>query len=62
MMFGECLFRQVIGIPMLTKGAPLFIKLFLYSYEREVLDRLVNPITYGGGAFWPGPSDYRPQL
>ena len=22
----------------------------------------LNPITYGGGAFWPGPSDYRPQL
>ena len=33
--------------------------------EKECLEylRSLNPITYGGGgAFWPGPSAYRPQL
>ena len=38
--FGGCLFRQVLGIPVRTKCAPL--DLFLYSYESEFLDILVR--------------------
>ena len=33
--FGECLFRQVIGILMGTNCAPLLADIFLYSYESE---------------------------
>ena len=40
--FGECLFRQVIGIPMGTNCAPLLADLFLYSYESEVLDNMIR--------------------
>ena len=34
---GNHLFRQCIGIPMGTNGAPLLASLFLYSYEVEFL-------------------------
>ena len=37
----ECLFRQVIGIPMGTNCATLLADLFLYSYESEFVDSLV---------------------
>ena len=40
--FGECLFRQVIGIPIGTNCAPLLADLFLYSYKTEFLDSLVK--------------------
>ena len=40
--FGECLFSQVIGIPMGTNCAPLLTDLFLYSHENEFLDSLVK--------------------
>ena len=30
--FGECLFRQVLGIPFGRNCAPLLAYLFLYSY------------------------------
>ena len=40
--FGGYLFRQVIGIPMGTNGAPLLAGLFLYSYESEFLDSRVK--------------------
>ena len=40
--FGGHLFRQVIGIPMGTNCAPLLADLFLYSYENEFLDNMIN--------------------
>ena len=40
--FGGQLFRQTIGIPMGTNCVPLLADLFLYSYESEFLDKLVN--------------------
>ena len=40
--FGRQLFRQMIGIPMGTNCAPLLADLFLYSYESELLDKLVK--------------------
>ena len=40
--FGECLFRQVIGIQMGTNCAPLLADLFLYSYENEFLDNIIR--------------------
>ena len=42
MQFGTCLFRQVIGIPMGTNGAPLLADFFLYSYENEFLDDMIR--------------------
>ena len=40
--FGRQLFRQMVGIPMGTNCAPLLAVLFLYSYENEVLDKLIK--------------------
>ena len=40
--FGGQLFRQMVGIPMGTNCAPLLTDLFLYSYENEFLDKLVQ--------------------
>ena len=40
--FGGQLFRQTIGIPMGTNCAPLLADLLLYSYESELLDKLVK--------------------
>ena len=40
--FGGILFQQVVGIPMGTNCAPLLADLFLYSYESEFLQKLVN--------------------
>ena len=40
--FGGQLFRQMVGIPMETNGAPLFADLFLYSYENEFLNKLIK--------------------
>ena len=40
--FGECLFHQVIGIPMGTNCALLLADLFLYSYENEFLDNMIK--------------------
>ena len=40
--FGGQLFRQMIGISMRTNCAPLLADLFLYSYESDFLDKLVN--------------------
>ena len=40
--FGGQLFRQMVGIPMGTDCAPLLADLFLYSYENEVLDKLIK--------------------
>ena len=40
--FGRQLFRQMVGIPMGTNCALLLDDLFLYSYENEVLDKLIK--------------------
>ena len=40
--FGGQLFRQMVGIPMGTNCALLLADLFLYSYENEFLDKLIN--------------------
>ena len=40
--FGGQLFRQMVGIPMGTNCAPLLADLFLYSYENELLDKLIK--------------------
>ena len=43
--FRDCLFRQVIGIPVRMNCAPLLADLFLYSYEsecRETLDKKLS--------------------
>ena len=40
--FGGQLFRQMVGIPMGTNCAPLLPDLFLYSYENELLDKLIK--------------------
>ena len=42
MQFGECLFHQVIEIPMGTNCAPLLADLFLYSYENEFLNKMIR--------------------
>ena len=44
-IFVECggvIFQQVIGIPMGTNCAPLLADLFLYSYEAEFIQTLIN--------------------
>ena len=38
--FGTKLYRQIVGIPMGTKCAPLVADLFLYCYERDFMDSL----------------------
>ena len=40
--YGGQLFRKMVGIPMGTNCAPLLADLFLYSYENEVLDKLIK--------------------
>ena len=44
-IFVECggvIFQKVIGIPMGTNWAPLLADLFLYSYEAEFIQTLIN--------------------
>ena len=40
--FGGRIFQQTIGIPMGTNCAPLFADLFLYSYEAEFVQSLLQ--------------------
>ena len=40
--FGQQLFRQMVGTPLGTNYAPLLADLFLYSYENEFLDKLIE--------------------
>ena len=35
-IFGTMLFRQIIGMPMCTSGAPL-VAVFLFCYERDFM-------------------------
>ena len=37
----------MVGIPIGANCAPLLADLFLYSYEDEFLDKLINPIWTG---------------
>ena len=34
------LYRQIVGIPMATNGAPLVADLFLFCYERDFMTSL----------------------
>ena len=38
--FGTKLYRQIVGIPMGTNGAPLVDDLFLFCYERDFMKHL----------------------
>jgi len=38
--FGDRIFQQTVGIPMVTNCAPLLADLFLYSYEAEFVQEL----------------------
>ena len=40
--FGIKLYRQVVGIPMVTNCAPLVANLFLFCYERDFMMYLSN--------------------
>ena len=40
--FGGQLFQQMVSILMGTNCAPLLADLFLYSYENELLDKLIK--------------------
>ena len=46
--FGGRLFRQMVGVPVGTNCAPLLADLFLYSYENEFLDKLIEEAGGGG--------------
>jgi hypothetical protein len=39
---GWLVFQQSVGIPLGTNCAPLLADLFLYSYEAEFIQKLVN--------------------
>ena len=41
-MFGGCVFQQIVGIPMATNCAPLLADLFLYSYEADFIQGLLK--------------------
>ena len=38
--FGNKLYRQILGIPIGTKCAPLVADLFLFCYERDFMTAL----------------------
>ena len=38
--FGTKLYRQIVGIPIGTNGAPLVADLFLFCYERDFMTSL----------------------
>ena len=40
--FGTELYRQIVGMPMGTNGAPLVADLFLFCYERDFMTSLSN--------------------
>ena len=41
-LFGGCVFQQTVGIPMGTNCAPLLADLFLYSYEADFIQNLLQ--------------------
>ena len=40
--FGNKLYRQIVGIPMVINCAPLVADLFLFCYERDFMTSLSN--------------------
>ena len=40
--FDNKLYRQIVGIPMVTKCAPLVADLFSFCYERDFMTSLPN--------------------
>ena len=40
--FGSNLYRQIVGIPIVTNCAPLVADLFLLSYERDSILSLLD--------------------
>ena len=40
-VFGDQVFQQSIGYPIITNCGPLFADLFLYSYEAEIMQNLM---------------------
>ena len=42
--FGTKLYRQIVGIPMGTNSVPLVADLFLFCYERDYFEGMVNRI------------------
>jgi hypothetical protein len=44
-VFGDQVFQQSVGIPMGTNCAPLLVDLFLYSYEAEFVQKLLQDKT-----------------
>jgi hypothetical protein len=43
---GGHIFKQIISISMETNCVPLFINLFLYSYEAEFIQKLIKDIIF----------------
>jgi hypothetical protein len=41
-VFGDQVFQQSVGIPMGTNCAPLLTDLFLYSFETEFVQKLLQ--------------------
>jgi hypothetical protein len=41
-VFGDQVFQQSVGIPLGTNCAPLLADLFLYSYEAEFVQKLLQ--------------------
>ena len=41
-VFGGTVFQQTIGIPMGTNCAPLLKDIYLYSYEPEIVQKLLS--------------------
>ena len=41
-MFGGRIFQQTVGIPMVTNCTPVLVDLFLYSYEADFIQGLLQ--------------------
>jgi hypothetical protein len=41
-MLGGRVFQQTVGIPMSTNCAPILVDLFLYSYETDFIQGILN--------------------
>jgi hypothetical protein len=41
-VFGDQVFQQSVGIPMSCKCVPLLADFFLYSYEAEFVEKLLQ--------------------
>jgi hypothetical protein len=50
-VFGDQVFQQSVGIPMCTNCAPLLADLFLYSYEAEFVQKVLQDNNKNGRSF-----------